>query len=132
MADSNMTVSYGAADASTKLKKIVFTQTAVGAAGNATSKKITGTLLRVMASGGDGAWNFTINDGVANVFTITGVDTAGVSNTYPAYQVAAGGVTTDDDSNFAYGIPVVDQGLLCTIANGGTAVCVITLIYRVE
>ena len=133
MADSNMTISGDAtvSGSGSRMKKVVFTQTAAGAAGNATTTfGINGELLRVIASGGDGAWDFTLNDGTANVFTITGVNTAGVTNTWPMYQTAAGGVVTDDDSNFAYGVPMAGQTLLCTIANGGTAPAIITVIYK--
>ena len=134
MEDSNMTIASvipTIQGTPSRLRKVVFTQTAAGAAGNATTTfPINGELLRVEASGADGGWDFTLNDGIANVFTITGVDTAGVTNTYPAYQTAAGGAVVDDDSNFAYGIPMVDQTLLCTIANGGTGVCIITVTYR--
>ncbi len=134
MADSKMTVSSVIPviqGSPSRLRKVVFTQSEVSAAANATTTfPINGELLRVEASGGDGAWDFTLNDGIANVFTITGVNTAGVTNTWPAYQTAAGGAVTDDESNFAYGIPMVDQTLLCTIANGGTAVAIITVIYR--
>ena len=112
MADSNMTITSvipTIQGSPARLRKVVFTQTTAGAAGNATTSfPINGELLRIEASGGDGAWDFTLNDGITNVFTITGVNTAGATNTWPAYQIAAGGVVTDDDSNFAYGIPMVD------------------------
>ena len=135
MSDSNMTIS--AVDTAVKsgrkkrLRKVVFTQTAAGAAGNATTSfSITGMLLRVETSGGDGAWDFTLNDGITNVFAITAINVAGTANTWPLYQTGGGGVITDDDSNFAYGIPLVEQTLLCTIANSATTAAVITVIYE--
>ena len=135
MADSNMTISVidtGVKSGRKKrLRKVVFTQTAAGAAGNATTTfSITGTLLRVETSGGDGAWDFTLNDGITNIFAITGINTAGTANTWPLYQTAGGGTVTDDETDFAYGIPMVEQALLCTIANGGTNVAVITVIWE--
>ena len=135
MADSNMTIS--AVDSGVhggkkkRLRKVTFTQTAVDAAGNATTTfRITGTLLRVFTTGGDGAWDFTLNDGTTNIYTRTAINVAGVTNSWPFYQVADGGLVTDDDSNFAYGVPLVDQTLLCTIANGGTTVATITVIWE--
>jgi hypothetical protein len=134
MADSNMTISKEipiVQGTPSRLRKVIFTQTSSGTAGNATTTfPITGELLRVETSGGDGAWDFTLNDGITNVFAITGINTAGTANTWPIYQTAGGGVITDDDSNFAYGVPMVGQTLLCTIANGGTNAIVITVTYR--
>ncbi len=133
MPDSNMTI--GAIDTGVtsgrkkRLRKVVFTQTAAGAAGNATTSfLITGTLLRVEITGGDAVWNVVLNDGTANIWVSPNMDATAKS--FPMYQIAASGTVTDDDSNFAYGIPLVEQALLCTISNGGTAAGVITVIWE--
>ncbi len=133
MADSNMTISAktGATVGGkrTRLNKVTFTQTAAGAAGNATTSfAITGTLLRVNITGGDAVWNVVLNDGTANIWSSPAMDNTAKS--FPMYQTAASGVVVDDDSNFAYGIPLVEQKLLCTISNGGTLAGVITVIWE--
>jgi hypothetical protein len=135
MADSNMTIGAETTETisgkKSRLRRVTFTQTAAAAAGNATTTfTITGKLLRVYTTGGDGAWDFTLNDGTTNVFAITGINVAGTANTWPLYQTAGGGVITDDETDFAYGIPLVDQTLLCTIANGGTTAATITVIWE--
>lgn len=114
-----------------RLRKVVFTQTVAGAAGNATTAfTITGKLLRVETSGGDGAWDFTLNDGITNVFAITGINVAGTANSWPLYMTAAGGVSGGATTAIVHGIPMVEQTLLCTIANGGTTAAVITVIWE--
>lgn len=121
MADSNMTIgSVTARGGRARMRRVTFTQTAVNAAGNATTTfPITGKLLRYATTGGDGAWDFTLNDGTANIFAETGLTataTSGVINMH---------ATIPHD-----GIPMAGQKLLLTIANGGTAVATITIIWE--
>ncbi len=124
MPDSNMTISAETGETisgkKSRLRKVVFTQTAAGAAGNATTTfTITGKLLRYITTGGDGAWDFTLNDGVANIFTVTGLTATATS------AVLSQSATVPNS-----GIPLVDQTLLLTIANGGTNAATITIIWE--
>ena len=136
MADSNMTigtpVSPCLAGKRQRLRKVVFTHTAAGTAGgNATTTfKITGTLLRVVTTGGDGAWNIVLNDSVADIWASPSITATATS--FPLYQTAAGSLTavTDDESDFAYGIPLVDQTLKCTTSNVATTAPTVTVIWE--
>jgi len=136
MADSNMTIATPVEPVHSgqrqRLKKVVFTHTAAGtASGNATTTfKITGTLLRVITTGGDGAWNIVLNDSVANIWSSPSITATAVS--FPLYQVAAGSLAavTDDESDFAYGIPMVDQALKCTTSNVSTTAPTVTVIWE--
>ena len=133
---ANMTIS--AVDAGvtsgrkSRLRKVVFTHTSAGTAGGSatTSFKITGTLLRVVTTGGDAVWNIVLNDGVAKIWASPNITATAVS--FPLYQVAAGSLSTvtDDDSNFAYGIPLVEQTLTCTTTNVATTAPTITVIWE--
>ncbi len=121
MSDSNMTISaVTARSGKSRMRRVTFTQTAAGAAGNATTIfPITGKLLRFVTTGGDGAWDFTLNDGTANIFTktsLTATATSGVLNMH---------ATVPHD-----GIPMCGQTLLLTIANGGTNAASITIIWE--
>lgn len=115
-----------------RLRKVVFTHTlAATADGSATTTfNITGTLLRVVTTGGDGAWNIVLNDGVADIWASPSITATATS--YPLYQVAAGSLTTvtDDESDFAYGIPLVEQTLTCTTSNVSTTAPTITVIWE--
>ncbi len=135
MADSNMTIGDPVIPidqgTKTRLRKVVFTQTAAGAAGNATTTfKITGDLLRVITTGGDGAWNIVLNDGSTNIFTSPSMGNSG--NTFPLGIMHDGGTGAADTEVVSWGIPMVDQTLLCTISNGGTLAGIITVIYKVS
>lgn len=124
MADSNMTI--GAVTGATikgrrtRLNKVTFTQTAAGAAGNATTTfPVTGTLLRFITTGGDAAWTFTINDGTAVIFTsasLTATATSGALNMHATIPHK--------------GIPLVGQTMLVTIAGSATNPVTITLIWE--
>jgi len=136
MADVNMTI--GAEDTEVtsgrkaRLRKVTFTHTAAGTAGGnaTTSFYITGKLLRLVTTGGDGAWNIVLNDGVANIWASPSITATATS--FPLYQVAAGSLTavTDDESDFAYGIPLVEQYLTCTTSNVSTTAPTITVIWE--
>lgn len=124
MADSNMTIGVKTGvtinGKKTRLQKVTFTQTAAAAAGNATTTfTITGKLLRYVTTGGDGAWDFTLNDGTANIFTVTGLT-----------ATATSGVLSQSATIPNTGIPLVGQTLLLTIANGGTNAATITIIWE--
>ena len=103
-----------------RMRKVTFTQTTADAAGNATTTfPITGKLLRYVTTGGDGAWDFVLNDGTADIFTVTGLTataTSGVLNMH---------ATVPHD-----GIPMAGQTLLLTIANGGSTAATITIIWE--
>ena len=124
MADSNMTIGsqegVTVSGKKTRLRKVTFTQTAAGAAGNATTTfAITGTLLRFITTGGDAAWTFTINDGTAVVFTspsLTATATSGVINMHATVP--------------HNGIPLVGQTMLVTIADSATNPVTITIIWE--
>jgi hypothetical protein len=121
MADSNMTIgSVTARSGKSRMRKVTFTQTAAGAAGNATTTfPITGKLLRYVTTGGDASWDFTLNDGTANIFAsgnLTATATSGVLNMH---------ATIPHD-----GIPMAGQTLLCTIANSATNIVTITIIWE--
>lgn len=124
MADSNMTIGVETGETisgkKSRLRKVVFTQTAADAAGNATTTfTITGKLLRYITTGGDAAWDFTLNDGTANIFTVTGLTATATS------EVLSQSATISNS-----GIPLVDQTLLLTIANGGSTAATITIIWE--
>ena len=124
MADSNMTIGAELGETTSgkksRLRKVTFTQTAAGAAGNATTTfTITGRLLRYITTGGDAAWDFTLNDGTANIFTVTGLT-----------ATATSGVLSMHATIPHEGIPLVGQTLLLTIANGGTDAATITIIWE--
>ena len=121
MADANMTIGdVIARGGHSRMRRVTFTQTAVSATGNATTTfPITGKLLRFVTTGGDGAWTFTLNDGTAVVFTsasLTATATSGVLNMH---------ATVPHD-----GIPMVDQTLLLTVADAGSTVVTITIIWE--
>ena len=121
MPDSNMTISaVTARSGKSRMRRVTFTQTASGAAGNATTTfPITGKLLRYVTTGGDGAWDFTLNDGTANIFTVTGLTATATS------AVISMHATVPHD-----GIPMAGQTLLLTIANGGSTAATITIIWE--
>jgi hypothetical protein len=137
MADSNMTIGTELAETTSgrksRLRKVTFTHTAAGTAdGNATTTfNITGTLLRIVTdSGGDASWNFVLNDGIADVYTSPAMGTG-------AQTIALGlcydGSTPNAATDAAmWGIPLVDQTLLCTTSNmSGTGTGpVITVIWE--
>lgn len=125
MADSNMTIGAISGETisgkKTRLRKVTFTHTAAGtAAGNATTTfNITGKLLRYITTGGDAEWQFTLNDGTANIFS-SGNLTA----------TATSGVLRMSDSIPHDGIPLVGQTLLCTTANVSGTAPTITIIWE--
>lgn len=125
MADSNMTIGAELGETTSgqksRLRKVVFTHTAAGtAAGNATTTfKITGKLLRYITTGGDAEWQFTLNDGVAVIFSsgnLTATATSAALNMH---------ATVPHD-----GIPLVNQTLLCTTANVSGTAPTITIIWE--
>ncbi len=133
MADSNMTISAKSGATikgkRTRLNKVTFTQTAVDAAGNATTSfAITGKLLRVITTGGDAAWNIVLNDGFTDIFTSPSMGNSG--NTFPLGMEHDGTTPDADTDSPLWGIPMVEQNLLCTISNAGTLVGVITVIWE--
>jgi len=121
MADANMTISaVTARGGKSRMRRVTFTQTAVSATGNATTTfPISGKLLRYATTGGDGAWDFALNDGTADIFTVTGLTATATS---AALNMHA---TVPHD-----GIPMAGQTLKLTIANGGTTVSTITIIWE--
>lgn len=125
MADSNMTIGselgVTLAGKKSKLRKVVFTHTAAGtAAGNATTPfVITGKLLRYITTGGDAAWDFTLNDGTADIFAsgnLTATATSGPLSMHATIPHV--------------GIPLVGQTLKCTTANVTTTAPTITIIWE--
>ena len=123
MPDSNMTIGVETADnisgKRSLFRKVVFTETTAGAGNATTTFTITGKLLRFVTTGGDGAWTFTLNDGVADIFTsasLTATATSGALNMH---------ATIPHD-----GIPLVAQALKLTTANSGTTVATITIIWE--
>ena len=121
MADSNMTIgAVTSRGGQARLRKVTFTQTAAGAAGNATTTfPVNGKLLRYVTTGGDAAWTFTINDGTAVVFTSPSLTATATSG--PISMSA----TIPHD-----GIPLVDQAMLVTIAGSSTTPATITIIWE--
>ena len=123
MADSNMTIgAVKARSGQARMRSVTFTQTAVNAAGNATTTfPINGRLLKYITTGGDASWTFTLNDGTVDIFAVTltgGDDTpqTGLLNMHATIP--------------HNGIPMVDQTLLCTVSGSATAVAVITIIWE--
>jgi hypothetical protein len=116
----------------TRLRSVTFTHTAAGtAAGSATTTfKITGTLLRVVTTGGDAAWNIILSDDAAQIWASPSITATATS--YPLYQVAAGSLTvvTDDESDFAYGIPLVNSTLTCATSNVSTTAPTVKVIWE--
>lgn len=123
MADSNMTISaVTARGGKSRMRRVTFTQTASGAAGNATTTfPITGKLLRYYTTGGDASWTFTLNDGVVDVFAVT---LTGGSDT-PQTGLLSMHATIPHD-----GIPMVGQTLLCTISDSATTAVTVTIIWE--
>ena len=112
MADVNMTISAELSETTSGkkalLRKVAFIHTTAATADSnaTTSFTITGKLLRFVTSGGDPAWNFVLNDGIANIYTsasLSATPTSGALNIH---------ATIPHD-----GIPLVDQTLLCTVSN---------------
>lgn len=123
MADSNMTISaVTARSGKSRMRRVTFTQTAAGAAGNATTTfPITGRLLRYLTTGGDASFTVTLNDETVDIFAVTltgGADTAqtGLLNMH---------ATVPHD-----GIPMCGQLLLCTISDSSTVAVTVTIIWE--
>lgn len=122
MADSNMTVgAVVARGGKSRMRRVTFTHTAAGtAAGNATTTfVITGKLLRYVTTGGDAEWQFTLNDGTADIFSsgnLTATATSGVLSMH---------ATISHD-----GIPMAGQTLKCTTANVTGTAPTITIIWE--
>ena len=118
MADANMTIgAVTARGGKSRMRSVKFTHTAVGTAGgNATTAfQMTGRLLKYIRTGGDAAWTFVLNDGIANIFSSGSLDS---TTTETLLNMHA---TIPHD-----GIPMAGQNLLCTTAlvsavGGGTA-----------
>lgn len=104
-----------------RLRKVIFTHTsAATAAGSATTTfTITGRLLRFITTGGDDAWTFTLNDGVADIYTSASLGTTATSGALSMHT------TIPHD-----GIPLVDQTLTCTTAGVATTAPTITVIWE--
>ncbi len=117
MADSNMTIGAVTARAGkSRMRSVTFTQTAVDAAGIATTTfPITGRLLKYTRVGGDAEWQFTLNDGIAVIYS------SGNLNATTTDTILSMSATI-----IHKGIAMAGQTLLCTTANvaaaaGGTA-----------
>ena len=109
------------ASGASDIRQITFTTTAADDETVTTDFGIGGTLLRYSASGGDGAWDFALNDGNADIFTVTGINTA-APESGPIFEAG-----TNSDFN----IPVAGT-LKITIANKATGVGVIVITYRAD
>ncbi len=117
MADSNMTIgAVTARSGKSRMRHVTFTQTATDAAADATTTfPITGRLLKYIRVGGDAEWQFTLNDGIAVVYSsgnLNATTTETILNMHATIPHR--------------GIPMAGQTLLCTTANvasaaGGTA-----------
>jgi len=129
---ANMTVSSVSGKPGSHLKRVTFTHTSAGTAAGSTTttEDINGMLLRAVTTGGDASWTFVLNDGTADIYTSPALSATATS--VPLYQVAAGSLTqvTDDESDFAYGIPLSGQALTCTTAGVTTTAPTITVIFR--
>ena len=107
------------------MRSVKFTHTAAGtAAGNATTTfVITGRLLKYIRVGGDAAWTFVLNDGIANIFSSGSLD---ATTTETILSMS----TTIPHK----GIPMAGQTLLLTTANvstaGGGTAPTITIIWE--
>lgn len=120
-----------------RLRKVTFTHTSAGtAAGSvATPFTITGYLLYAKVGICDADWDFTLSDGTVNIFKTTTLVTDTAGTAIPLSMISAGGsntigVVTDDDSNFAIGIPMVNENLTCTTSGVSTAAPTITIYWR--
>ncbi len=115
MADSNMTIgAVMARSGKSRMRRVTFTQTAVDAAGIATTTfPITGRLLKYIRVGGDAEWQFTLNDGIAVIYSSGNLDATTTETILNMHATIS-----------HRGIPMAGQKLLCTTANvtsGGTA-----------
>ena len=109
------------ASGASDIRQITFTTTAANSETITTDFGIGGTLLRYSASGGDAAWDFTLNDGNANIFTVTGINVAAPES----------GPILEAGTNSDFNIPVAGP-LKLTIANKATGVGVIVITYRAD
>ncbi len=123
MPDSNMTISaVTSRGGKSRMRSVTFTQTAIGATGNATTTfPISGRLLRYVTTGGDTSWTVTLNDETVDIFAVT---LTGGDNT-PQTGILSMSATIPHD-----GIPMSGQKLLCTVSGSATAVAVITIIWE--
>jgi len=123
MADSNMTIgAVTARGGKSRMRRVTFTQTTAGAAGNATTTfPITGKLLRFVTTGGDASWTVTLNDGIADIFASTLTGGADTPQTGILYMSA----TISHD-----GIPMCGQTLLCTLSGSATNAVTVTIIWE--
>lgn len=114
MADSNMTIgAVTARSGKSRMRSVTFTHTAAGtSAGNATTSfQISGRLLKYIRTGGDVEWQFTLNDGIAVIYS------SGNINATTTETILSMHATVPHR-----GIPMAGQKLLCTTANvSGTA-----------
>lgn len=112
MSDTNMTIGAELSETTSGrkalLRKVAFTHTTAATADSdaTTTFTITGKLLRFVTSGGDPAWNFVLNDGVADIYTSASLSATATSGALNMHA------TVPHD-----GIPMVDQTLKCTISN---------------
>ncbi len=123
MADSNMTIgAVTARSGKSRMRRVTFTQTAAGAAGNATTTfPITGKLLRYTTTGGDASFTVTLNDETVDIFAVTltaGADTAQTG-------ILSMHATVPHD-----GIPMSGQFLLCTLSGSSTPAITVTIIWE--
>lgn len=123
MADSNMTIGAELGETTSgrlsRLRKVVFSETAAGAGNATTTFAITGRLLRYITTGGDADWEFILNDGTANIITISSLT-----------ATAASGALNMHATVPHNGIPLVDQTLKCTTTNTSGTVATVTIIWE--
>jgi hypothetical protein len=128
MADSNMTIASTARAGQARMRKVTFTETTAGAGNATTSFEINGKLLAVMHTGGDGAWNFTLSNGTATLFTSGSLDN---TTKFKSLALQFDGSQQDAATeNVMFGIPMVGETLLCTTTNSGTLAAAITVYYE--
>jgi len=107
-----------------KIKKITFTFPGTAASENATTTfDLNGTLLAWESTGGDAAWDFTLNDGTADIFTKTGITAT----------ATMGAIVLSDGAANHLGAPISGT-LKCTTANiaGGGESGTVTIYYKEE
>ena len=122
MADANMTIgAVTARGGKSRIRRVTFTHTASGTAvGSATTTfPITGKLLRFATTGGDGAWTFVLNDGIADIYTSASLTATATSGPLSMHA------TVPHD-----GIPMAGQTLLCTTGGISTTAPTITIIWE--
>ena len=122
MSDNNMTIGVVTARAGkSRMRSVTFTHTSeLTAAGNATTTfPITGRLLKYTRVGGDAEWQFTLNDGIAEIYS------SGNLNATTTDTILSMSATI-----IHKGIAMAGQTLLCTTANVTTTAPTITVFWE--